>query len=152
MPDTADDDLHMTRALELALNGEGLVEPNPMVGCVIVNGGSVVGEGWHDRFGGPHAEIMALEAAGRRAEGATLYVTLEPCCHYGKTPPCVAAIVKAGISRVVAAMSDPYVEVAGRGLVELAQAGIRITAGRLEGDARGSMRPTSSASLPAAPG
>src|SRR5436190_21612228 len=98
------DTLFMSRALELAARGEGYVEPNPMVGCVIVRDGVVVGEGWHQRFGGPHAEIEALAAAGESARGGTLFVTLEPCCHHGKTPPCTQAILAAGIRRVVGAM------------------------------------------------
>lgn len=87
MTDADLDRQHMQRALELAARGEGFVEPNPMVGCVIAHGAEVVGEGWHARFGGPHAEVEALRAAGSRAAGATLYVTMEPCCHHGKTPP-----------------------------------------------------------------
>ncbi len=114
----------MQRALDLARRGLGYVEPNPLVGCVIVREGVVVGEGWHQRFGGPHAEIEALQAAGNRAAGATMYVTLEPCCHHGKTPPCTEAIRAAGIQRVVAAMSDPFPQVAGGGLAQLNAAGI----------------------------
>ena len=93
----------MQRAIELARRGEGLVEPNPMVGCVVARDGRIVGEGWHQRFGGPHAEIEALRQAGDAARGGTLYVTLEPCCHHGKTPPCTEAILAAGIRSVVAA-------------------------------------------------
>ncbi|MDZ4821069.1 MAG: bifunctional diaminohydroxyphosphoribosylaminopyrimidine deaminase/5-amino-6-(5-phosphoribosylamino)uracil reductase RibD, partial [Planctomycetota bacterium] len=92
---------HMSRAIELALQGEGQVEPNPMVGCVIARENEVVGEGWHSRFGAPHAEIEALRIAGKRAAGATLYVTLEPCSHFGKTPPCSQAVIAAGIRRIV---------------------------------------------------
>src|SRR5688500_3863930 len=106
MTSTPDDSRYMTRALELGRRGQGSVEPNPMVGCVIVSGGQIVGEGWHQRFGGEHAEIHALAAAGPRAAGATMYVPLEPCCHHGKTPPCTKAIVPAGINRVVVAMRD----------------------------------------------
>src|SRR5438132_14167176 len=84
---------HMRRALELATRGEGRVEPNPMVGCVIARGAEIVGEGWHCRFGGPHAEVEALAVAGQRAAGATMYVTLEPCCHHGQTPPCTDAVI-----------------------------------------------------------
>ena len=91
------------RALELAVRGEGYVEPNPMVGCVIVRDGAVVGEGWHRKFGGPHAEIEALRVAGRSVQGATAFVTLEPCCHHGKTPPCTEALIAAGIRRVICA-------------------------------------------------
>jgi diaminohydroxyphosphoribosylaminopyrimidine deaminase/5-amino-6-(5-phosphoribosylamino)uracil reductase len=119
----------MLRALELAEKGRGYVEPNPLVGCVIVQQGQVVGEGWHQRFGGPHAEIEALSAAGPQAQGATLYVTLEPCCHHGKTPPCTEAILQAGIRRVVAAMRDPFPQVAGGGLQRLAAAGIEVELG-----------------------
>src|SRR6185295_17978233 len=115
---------HMARALELAQRGRGSVEPNPMVGCVIVSDGEVVGEGWHQRFGGPHAEIEALRIAGGRAASSTMYVTLEPCCHHGKTPPCTQSIVRAGIRRVLIAMADPFSEVAGRGIAELKAAGI----------------------------
>ena len=118
------DSRYMLRALELARRGEGFVEPNPMVGCVIVRDGNIVGEGWHQRFGGEHAEIEALVAAGRAAAGAAMYVTLEPCCHYGKTPPCTEAIVPAGIKRVVCAMRDPFPKVAGGGFKQLEAAGI----------------------------
>ena len=109
----------MRRALDLAAQGEGLVEPNPMVGCVIASGAEIIGEGWHRRFGQAHAEVEALRIAGPRARGATLYVTLEPCCHQGKTPPCTLAVLAAGIGRVVAAMADPFPQVAGGGLAEL---------------------------------
>src|SRR5687767_8286795 len=113
------DSRFMLRALELARRGQGFVEPNPMVGCVIVQGEQVVGEGFHTRFGGPHAEIEALLAAGTQRAGATMYVTLEPCCHYGKTPPCTEAIIPAGIKRVVVAMPDPFSKVAGGGIKQL---------------------------------
>ena len=127
----------MRRALELAARGEGYVEPNPMVGCVIVGAdGNVVGAGWHQRFGGDHAEIEALRTAGPLATGGTAYVTLEPCCHTGKTPPCTRALVAAGIRRVVAAQRDPFPEVSGRGLAELAAAGIEVSVGMLEAEAR----------------
>ena len=126
----------MTRALELAARGQGLVEPNPMVGCVLWCDGAMVGEGWHRCFGGPHAEIEALRAAGSRASGATMYVTLEPCCHQGKTPPCSEAIIKAGVRRVVVAMADPFPEVAGGGLTQLREAGIDVEVGLLEAEAR----------------
>src|SRR5919204_2332920 len=106
----------MQRALELAERGRGFVEPNPMVGAVVVRDGAVVGEGWHQRYGGPHAEVHALEAAGAAARGATLYVTLEPCCHHGKTPPCTDVVLRAGVGRVVAAMFDPFPQVAGKGV------------------------------------
>jgi diaminohydroxyphosphoribosylaminopyrimidine deaminase/5-amino-6-(5-phosphoribosylamino)uracil reductase len=126
----------MLRAIELARRGEGLVEPNPMVGCVIVRDGVVVGEGWHRQFGGPHAEVHALAAAGERAKGATMVVTLEPCCHQGKTPPCTDAIIEAGIQRVVTAMRDPFPKVAGGGLKRLAAAGIDIELGLHETEAQ----------------
>ena len=99
---------HMRRALELAVRGQGFVEPNPMVGCVIAQGAEIIGEGFHRRFGGAHAEVEALQIAGDRAAGATLYVTLEPCCHQGKTPPCTRAIIDAGIRDVVVALQDPF--------------------------------------------
>src|SRR3954452_19339162 len=105
----------MRRALELAARGRGAVEPNPMVGAVVVRDGVVVGEGWHQKHGGPHAEVFALNAAGASARGATLYVSLEPCCHHGKTPPCTDAVIAAGEARVVAAMRDPFPRVAGQG-------------------------------------
>ena len=126
----------MLRALELARRGEGIVEPNPMVGCVVVQGEEIVGEGWHQRFGGPHAEIEALRAAGAKATGATLYVTLEPCCHHGQTPPCSDAVIQAGIGRVVAAMRDPFPKVAGGGIQQLMSAGIDVEVGLHEQEAR----------------
>jgi diaminohydroxyphosphoribosylaminopyrimidine deaminase/5-amino-6-(5-phosphoribosylamino)uracil reductase len=118
----------MTRALELAQAGWGRVSPNPLVGAVVVNSGQIVGEGAHREFGGPHAEIEALAAAGDRARGADLYVTLEPCTHYGKTPPCVDAVISAGIARVVIAVRDPNPE-AGGGVERLREAGIRVDVG-----------------------
>ncbi len=127
--------LYMARALELARRGEGLVEPNPMVGCVLVRNDAVVGEGWHRRFGGAHAEVEALNIAGPRARGATAYVTLEPCCHFGKTPPCTQALIAAGVRRVVAALTDPFVEVAGKGFAELAAAGTAVEVGLMEAEA-----------------
>ena len=127
---------HMRRALELAAQGQGRVEPNPMVGCMIAAGAEIIGEGWHRRYGGPHAEVEALKIAGPRARGATLYVTLEPCCHFGKTPPCTQAVVAAGIRRVVAAMRDPFPQVAGGGFAELQAAGITVESGLLEAEAR----------------
>src|ERR1017187_5574039 len=108
------EDLHwMRRALAEAEQGRGRVEPNPLVGAVVVREGRQVGAGHHERFGGPHAEVVALDRAGELAAGATLYVTLEPCCHFGKTPPCTDAIVAAGIVRVVAALRDPFPPVDG---------------------------------------
>jgi diaminohydroxyphosphoribosylaminopyrimidine deaminase / 5-amino-6-(5-phosphoribosylamino)uracil reductase len=127
---------HMRRALELAVRGQGLVEPNPMVGCVIAQGAEIIGEGFHKRFGGPHAEIEALRIAGDRAAGATLYVTLEPCCHQGKTPPCTKAVLAAGVRRVVVAQPDPFPQVQGGGITELRAAGITVDVGVLEAEAR----------------
>ncbi|WP_137888602.1 bifunctional diaminohydroxyphosphoribosylaminopyrimidine deaminase/5-amino-6-(5-phosphoribosylamino)uracil reductase RibD [Pseudomonas sp. 2FE] len=126
----------MARALELARKGLYSTHPNPRVGCVIVLDGQIVGEGWHARAGEPHAEVHALRQAGARARGATAYVTLEPCSHHGRTPPCAAALVEAGVTRVVAAMQDPNPEVAGRGLLRLMQAGIAVQSGVLESEAR----------------
>jgi len=130
------DSWHMQRALELAAQGEGQVEPNPMVGCVIVQGAEIIGEGWHRKFGGPHAEIEALNLAGRRAAGGTMYVTLEPCCHHGKTPPCTKAVIAAGLARVVVAQADPFPQVSGRGIDALRAAGIAVEVGLLEAAAR----------------
>jgi len=126
----------MQRALDLARRGLGRVEPNPMVGAVVVRRDRIVGEGWHARFGGPHAEVVALEAAGDDARGADLYVTLEPCCHHGKTPPCTEAILKAGVRRVIAAVEDPFPEVAGKGFARLQEGGVEVTVGVLEEEAR----------------
>lgn len=131
MSETDLDRWHMARALELAALGRGAVEPNPLVGCVIVQGAEVIGEGYHRRIGGPHAEIEALEVAGSRASGATMYVTLEPCCHWGKTPPCSEAVIRAGLARVVVALLDPFPQVAGGGLAALRQAGIEVESGVL---------------------
>lgn len=114
----------MTRAIQLARRGR--TSPNPMVGAVVVNDGVVVGEGYHMRAGAPHAEIVALRAAGARKAGSTLYVSLEPCCHHGRTPPCTKAIIEAGVSTVVAAMVDPDPKVSGSGIAELRQAGIEV--------------------------
>src|SRR5690606_27374666 len=108
LPFAPDDERYMRRALALAVRGQGRVEPNPMVGCVLVRAGRIVGEGYHRRYGGPHAEVEALRQAGARARGATAYVTLEPCCHHGKTPPCTDALLAAGVTRVVAALRDPF--------------------------------------------
>ncbi len=121
----------MSRAIELALQGRGRVEPNPMVGCVLVRDGAVVGEGFHQRFGGPHAEVEALAAAGDDARGADVFVTLEPCCHQGKTGPCSQALVEAGVARVVVGSQDPNPQVAGKGLAELQAAGVAVETGVL---------------------
>ena len=127
----------MRRALELAARGTGIVEPNPSVGAVIVDHNLyLAGEGHHERFGGPHAEINALSEAGVRAAGATLFVTLEPCCHHGKTPPCTTAIIEAGIRRVVIGMQDPSAHVDGAGIRKLKSAGIDVEVGLLEAEVR----------------
>ena len=154
------DQFYMQRALRLAVRGQGLVEPNPMVGCVIVRedytynvesgldkSGAfrddyvvdpevedkaatlIVGEGWHQKYGEPHAEVNALKMAGDLAKGATMYVTLEPCTHQGKTPPCVDAVIAAGIKRVVVAMSDPFPAVNGSGIEALRAAGVEVEVG-----------------------
>jgi diaminohydroxyphosphoribosylaminopyrimidine deaminase/5-amino-6-(5-phosphoribosylamino)uracil reductase len=125
----------MSRALQLARRGLYTTDPNPRVGCVIAAGGEVVGEGWHERAGGPHAEVAALAAAGERARGATVYVTLEPCCHHGRTPPCVESLIEAGVGRVVAAMQDPNPVVAGRGFERLRASGIAVDCGVLAAEA-----------------
>ena len=128
---SGDDTVYMARALRLAERGLLTTAPNPRVGCVLVREGAVVGEGWHERAGGPHAEINALQQAGPRAAGSTAYVTLEPCCHHGRTPPCTEALLAAGVARVVAAMEDPNPRVAGMGLAALRDAGIDTAAGLL---------------------
>jgi diaminohydroxyphosphoribosylaminopyrimidine deaminase/5-amino-6-(5-phosphoribosylamino)uracil reductase len=125
---------HMARALQLAKRGLYTTDPNPRVGCVIVRDGQVVGEGWHRRAGEPHAEAHALAAAGQQARGATAYVSLEPCCHHGRTPPCSEALVKAGVARVVAAMPDPNPRVASQGIADLEKAGIRVDIGLLQAE------------------
>ncbi len=127
---------YMKRALQLAQQRGAEVSPNPKVGAVLVKKGKIVAEGAHERFGGPHAEIVALQKAGSRAQGATLYVTLEPCSHYGKTPPCAEAVIKAGITRVVAAMKDPNPLVSGNGFARLKKAGIKVQVGLLEKESR----------------
>ncbi len=126
----------MARALRLAERGAYTTKPNPMVGCVIARGDEVVGEGWHRRKGGPHAEVFALQAAGERAKGATAYVTLEPCAHVGNTGPCADALVAAGVSRVVAAMRDPFPKVDGSGFARLRDAGVDVGVGLMEAQAR----------------
>jgi diaminohydroxyphosphoribosylaminopyrimidine deaminase / 5-amino-6-(5-phosphoribosylamino)uracil reductase len=126
---------HIRRALELAARGQGFVEPNPMVGCVIAQGAEIIGEGWHRRFGQAHAEIEALQIAGERAAGGTLYVTLEPCCHHGKTPPCTRAVLASGVRRVVIASRDPFPQVQGGGIAELQAAGLTVDVGLLEAEA-----------------
>ncbi|OGR91838.1 MAG: riboflavin biosynthesis protein RibD [Elusimicrobia bacterium RIFCSPLOWO2_01_FULL_59_12] len=126
----------MARALEWARRGTGFTHPNPMVGCVIARGGKIVGEGYHHAYGRDHAEVDALKKAGTRARGATLYVNLEPCAHWGRTPPCMIAVVGAGIRRVVAAMQDPHPNVAGRGFAFFKQHGVKVTREVLEKEAR----------------
>lgn len=130
------DHAHMARAIGLAKKGRYTTDPNPRVGCVLVRDGAVVGEGWHRRAGELHAERLALAEAGDRARGATAYVTLEPCCHYGRTPPCSVGLIETGVERVVAAMVDPNPLVAGQGMAQLQQAGIAVSSGLLENDAR----------------
>jgi len=128
---SADDVRWMRRALALATRGLGETNPNPVVGCVVVRSGRAVGEGWHERAGGPHAEVVALTGAGDRARGATLYVTLEPCAHHGRTPPCAPLVRASGVSRVVAALVDPSPLVGGKGLRLLRGAGLAVTTGVL---------------------
>ena len=127
---------YMRLALELAGRGRYTTDPNPKVGCVIVKGDAVVGQGWHERAGQPHAEILALAEAGRRAHGATCYVTLEPCCHHGQTPPCTQALIDAGVREVVFALEDPNPLVAGQGSAALAGAGIAVRHGPLAAESR----------------
>jgi len=129
------DEMYMARALKLAQRGRFTTHPNPRVGCVIVNDGEIVGEGFHYRAGEPHAEVYALRMAGERACGATAYVTLEPCSHHGRTPPCCEALINAGVARVVAAMQDPNPQVAGRGLYRLQQEGIEVSHGLMMSEA-----------------
>lgn len=130
------DEIFMREALRIARNAEGRTSPNPLVGAVVVRDGKIIAEGWHRQAGTPHAEVHALNMAGDLARGATLYVTLEPCSHFGRTPPCAKKIVAAGIKRVVAAMSDPNPKVSGRGFEILRSAGIEVEVGLLESEAR----------------
>lgn len=136
MEQDALDATYMARALYLARKGLYTTDPNPRVGCVLVKNGNIIGEGWHLRAGQAHAEVEALNNAMESIEGATAYVTLEPCSHHGKTPPCCEALIKAGVKRVVAAMQDPNPLVAGKGFQILEQAGISVEFGVLEADAR----------------
>ena len=122
----------MKKALELARKGEGYVNPNPLVGAVIVKGGEIIGQGYHEFFGGNHAEINAIKSSIKSTEGATIYVTLEPCCHYGKTPPCVEAIIKNKFKRVVVGTLDPNPLVSGKGIKILRELGIEVKVGVLE--------------------
>ena len=133
---SASDHAHMARALRLAEHGLLTTSPNPRVGCVIVRDGKIVGEGWHRFAGEPHAEVHALAEAGDKARGATAYVTLEPCAHHGRTPPCADALIRAGIRAVASAMQDPNPKVSGRGLEQLRAAGVEVRSGLLEDAAR----------------
>jgi diaminohydroxyphosphoribosylaminopyrimidine deaminase / 5-amino-6-(5-phosphoribosylamino)uracil reductase len=132
----AADSQWMARALQLAERGLYTTSPNPRVGCVLVKDGAVIGKGWHERAGEPHAEVHALRAAGESARGATAYVTLEPCSHHGRTPPCADALIEAGVVRVVVAMQDPNPQVAGAGIERLCAAGIEVDSGLMEAAAR----------------
>jgi len=127
----------MARALRLAARGRWTSDPNPRVGCVLVRDGESVGEGWHERAGGPHAEVVALEAAGGAARGATVYVSLEPCSHYGRTPPCADGLIEAGVARVVVGAEDPNPRVAGEGIARLREAGVAVATGLLAGESEG---------------
>lgn len=133
---TTDDFRYMARALTLADQGRYTTRPNPRVGAVVVRNGAIVAEGYHARAGAPHAEVLALQDAGDQARGATVYVTLEPCCHVGRTGPCTEALTAAGVARVVAAMEDPNPRVAGKGFAQLREAGIEVASGVLEAEAR----------------
>src|ERR1700736_5252131 len=136
---TDTDRLHLARAIELAERGWGRVNPNPLVGAVVARDESVLGEGWHEEFGGPHAEINAIGACrSSDLDGATLYVSLEPCCHQGQTPPCTEAIVEAGIGRIVVASDDPSEKASGRGLGILRDEGVEVVVG--DGDLAASAR------------
>ncbi|MDO8466304.1 MAG: bifunctional diaminohydroxyphosphoribosylaminopyrimidine deaminase/5-amino-6-(5-phosphoribosylamino)uracil reductase RibD [Gallionella sp.] len=133
---SAQDSLWMAQALQLAERGLYTTSPNPRVGCVLVREGNIIGKGWHERAGEPHAEVHALQAAGEAAHGATAYVTLEPCSHHGRTPPCADALVQAGVARVVVAVQDPNPQVAGQGIVGLRAAGVEVECGLMEAAAR----------------
>lgn len=126
---TKDDQAYMNRALQLAAQAKGRTSPNPLVGCVIVKNNEIIGEGFHQQAGTPHAEVHALRQAGEKAKGATAYVTLEPCSHFGRTPPCADALIKAGLQRIVIAMQDPNPRVSGRGIQRLREAGIQVEVG-----------------------
>src|SRR6056297_1251648 len=131
-----DDTYYMNKALELAKKGEGRVSPNPLVGAVVVNDNEIVGKGYHQKAGTPHAEVHAIEDAGEKASGATLYVNLEPCCHIGKTPACSLKVINSDIKRLVVGMIDPNPKVAGQGIKQLEKAGIEIITGVLEKEAK----------------
>jgi diaminohydroxyphosphoribosylaminopyrimidine deaminase/5-amino-6-(5-phosphoribosylamino)uracil reductase len=147
---SAADSAFMARALRLAARGIYTAHPNPMVGCVVVRDGKIVGEGWHEVAGEAHAEINALRAAGAGARGATAYLTLEPCSHEGKTPPCAPALIEAGIGEVVIAMEDPFPAVSGNGRAALEAAGIPVRSGRYNGAclSSGSRSPAASTARP----
>ncbi|MEA3470601.1 MAG: bifunctional diaminohydroxyphosphoribosylaminopyrimidine deaminase/5-amino-6-(5-phosphoribosylamino)uracil reductase RibD, partial [Thermodesulfobacteriota bacterium] len=130
------DEFYMKRALSLARKGEGWTSPNPMVGCVVVKEGRIIGEGYHKKFGENHAEINAINSASEPVEGATFYITLEPCSHYGKTPPCVDRIIESGVACVVAGVLDPNPAVSGRGIEKLKNHGIDTRVGVLENECR----------------
>lgn len=130
------DQYYMERTLNLAAKGKGLVSPNPMVGAVLVNNGQIVGEGYHKAAGGPHAEVFCLQEAGHLAKNATLYVSLEPCSHYGRTPPCTEAIIRAGVSTVIVAMEDPNPLISWRGIKLLRDKGIEVVTGVMEEEAK----------------
>jgi|AntRauTorckE6833_2_1112554.scaffolds.fasta_scaffold01613_2 diaminohydroxyphosphoribosylaminopyrimidine deaminase/5-amino-6-(5-phosphoribosylamino)uracil reductase len=133
--ESKDDQYYMKKTLQLAKKGEGYTSPNPMVGALVVKNGEIIGKGYHKKAGEPHAEVYALDQAGNDAEGATLYVNLEPCCHFGKTPACSLKVIKSGIKRLVVAMEDPNPLVAGEGIRQLEQAGIETKVGVLEKEA-----------------
>ena len=133
---TADDSVWMASALQLAERGLYTTSPNPRVGCVLVKQGKLLAEGWHEKAGAAHAEVHALRVAGTQAKGATAYVTLEPCSHHGRTPPCAEALIAAGVARVVVAMQDPNPQVAGQGIARLRKAGIEVECGLMEAAAR----------------
>ena len=127
---------YMTRALELAKRGKEKVHPNPLVGCVIVRNGKIVGEGYHHEYGAPHAEVNALKEAGKNAKGSTVFVNLEPCAHYGKTPPCSDALIAASVKEVIIAVKDPNPMVKGKGIAKLKNAGVSVTVGVMEEEAK----------------
>jgi diaminohydroxyphosphoribosylaminopyrimidine deaminase/5-amino-6-(5-phosphoribosylamino)uracil reductase len=136
------DEQHMSECLALAQQGRGYVEPNPMVGAVVLDAASnVVGRGWHRKYGEAHAEVNAFAEAGERAHGGILYVTLEPCCHTGKTPPCTEAVLRSGVRRVVVGMADPFPQVNGGGIAQLRQAGLTVEVGVFENQIRAMMGP-----------
>lgn len=130
------DEMYMKKALKIAKKGEGFTSPNPMVGAIVVKDDEIVGKGYHQYYGGSHAEVYALDEAGEMARGSTIYVTLEPCSHYGKTPPCSLKIINSGVKRVVAAMKDPNPEVSGKGFEMMREEGIEVKVGLLENEAK----------------